>query len=95
MAMDYLNYAENILTLWKTKFLLYVYLVFSSFKGVCIKRGSLLNFAEFQLLQFCLIYFFSVYIYELCTNIPVLLMCVSGIASLFFYQTVEVFMNGF
>lgn len=56
--MDYLNYAENILILWKTKFLLYLFPVFSSFKDVCIKRGSLLNFAEFQLLLFCLIYFF-------------------------------------
>lgn len=46
MAMDYLNYAKDILTLRKIKLLPYVFPAFSAFNDVCIQTGSLLNFAE-------------------------------------------------
>lgn len=50
IATDYLNYAKDILTLWKIKLLPSVFLVFSAFNDICIKTGSLLNFAELLLL---------------------------------------------
>lgn len=50
MAMDYLNYAKDILTLWKIKLLPYIFPTFSAFNDVCIQTGSLLNFAELLLL---------------------------------------------
>lgn len=50
MATDYLNNAKDILTLWKIKLLLYVFPAFSAFNDICIKTGSLLNFAELLLL---------------------------------------------
>lgn len=50
MAMDYLNYVKDILTLWKIKLLPYVFPAFSAFNDICIETGSLLNFAELLLL---------------------------------------------
>lgn len=50
MAMDYLNYAKDVLTLRKIKLLPYVFLAFSAFTDVCIQTESLLNFAELLLL---------------------------------------------
>lgn len=50
MAMDYLNYAKDILTLWKIKLLPYVFSAFFAFNDVCIQTGSLLNFTELLLL---------------------------------------------
>lgn len=50
MAMDYLNYAKDLLTPWKIKLLPYVFPVFSAFNDICIEMGSLLNFAELLLL---------------------------------------------
>lgn len=50
MAMDYLNYAKDVLTLWKIKLLPYVFPAFSAFTDVCIQTGSLLNFSELLLL---------------------------------------------
>lgn len=49
MAMDYLNYAKDILTLWKIKLLPYIFPAFSAFDVICIQTGSLLNFAELPL----------------------------------------------
>lgn len=51
MAMDYLNYAKDILTLWKIKLLPHVFPAFSAVNGVCSKLGSLLTFSEFLLLE--------------------------------------------
>lgn len=50
MAMDYLYYAKDILTLWKIKLLPYVFPVFSAFNDISIKTESLLNFAELLVL---------------------------------------------
>lgn len=50
-AMDYLNYAKDILTLWKIKLLPCKFPVFSTFHDVFIKTGSLLNFADLLLLE--------------------------------------------
>lgn len=50
IAMDYLNYGKDILTLWRIKLFPYVFPAFSAFNDICIKTGSLLNFAELLLL---------------------------------------------
>lgn len=55
MAMDYLNYAKDILTLWKIKPLPDI---FSAFNGGCSKPGSLLTFSEFLLLETSICYRF-------------------------------------
>lgn len=50
MAMDYLNYAKDLLNTLEIKLLPYIFPVFSALNDICIKAGSLLNLAELLLL---------------------------------------------